>query len=46
MVASIRNLVDRYFLVLDMPTLKLSIIIILSTDRPEIILPTALTTKN
>ena len=34
--------------ILDMPTLKLKIIIIiiLPTDRPEIILPTARTTKN
>ena len=45
MVASIRNLVDQYFLVLDVPALKFSIII-LSTDRAEIILPTAHTTKN
>ena len=37
MVASIRNPVDRYFLFLDVPALKLSIIsiIILPTDRPE-----------
>ena len=35
------------FLFLDVPTLKLKIIInILSTDRPEIIIPTARTTKD
>ena len=34
------------FLFLDVPTLKLSSIIILPTDRPEIILSTACTTKN
>ena len=35
------------FLFLDMPTLKLKIIInILPTGRPEIILPTACATKN
>ena len=35
------------FLFLDVPTLKLRIIIIiLPTDRPEIILPTARTTKD
>ena len=33
------------FLILDVPTLKLRIIIILPTDRHEIILPTACTTK-
>ena len=46
-VAFIGNLDDRCFLFLDVPTLKLSIIIIiLPTDRYEIILPTARTTKN
>ena len=35
------------FLFLDVPTLKLQIIInILSADRPEIIIPTARTTKD
>ena len=35
------------FLFLDLPTLKLKIIIIiLPTEQPEIILPTACTTKN
>ena len=33
------------FLFLDVPTLKLRIIIILPTDRPEIILPIAPTAK-
>ena len=47
MVASIRNLVNQYFLFLDVAILELSIIIIiLSTDRPEIILPTARSRKN
>ena len=34
------------FLFLDVPTLKLRIIIILLTDWPNITLPTACTTKN
>ena len=42
----ILNLDDRYFLILDVSTLKLTSIIILSTERPETILPTARTTKN
>ena len=48
MVASIHNLVDWYFLFLDVLALKLSIIIIINlpTDQPENILPTARTTKN
>ena len=41
----ILNLDDRYFLILDVSTLKLTSIIILSTERPETILPTARTTK-
>ena len=48
MVVSIGNLGDGYFLFLNVPALKLSIIIIiiLQTSQPEIILPTARTTKN
>ena len=34
------------FLFLDVSKLKIRIIIILPTDLPEIILPTAFTTKN
>ena len=45
MVASIRKLVDKYHLFLDVPALKLSIIIILPTERPETILPTAVQQK-
>ena len=50
MVTSISNSVDRYFLFLDVPALKLSIIIIiiiiLPTDRPKKNLLITLTTKN
>ena len=34
MVASLPNLIDQYFLFLDVPVLKLSIINILLTNQP------------
>ena len=46
MVAFTRTLDGRHFLFLDVPTLKLRIIIILPTDRPEIILQAARITIN
>ena len=48
MVVSIGNLGDGYFLFLNVPALKLSIIIIiiLPTSQPEIILSTSHATKN
>ena len=46
MVAFLENLDDRnFFKFFDVPTLKLRIII-LPTDQPTIILPTARSTKN